>query len=131
MIQRERSPVRRLGMRLLGRSLLKSHPFEEAFFRPLALEMRAALSMPLMLLGGVTRLDSIRRAMREGFEFVAMARALLREPDLVRRYQSGRASESLCTHCNLCMIEMERGGTRCVLVDEASGAAPPVPPGGP
>ena len=130
MIQRERSPVRRLGMRLLGRSLLKSHPFEEAFFRPLAREMRAALSMPLMLLGGVTRLESIRQAMREGFEFVAMARALLREPDLVRRYQSGAASESLCTHCNLCMTEMERAGTRCVLVPETaprSPAAGPVP----
>jgi 2,4-dienoyl-CoA reductase-like NADH-dependent reductase (Old Yellow Enzyme family) len=87
--------------------------------------MRAALSMPLMLLGGVTRLDSIRQAMREGFEFVAMARALLREPDLVRRYQSGYARESRCTHCNLCMLEMERAGTRCVLVEEGSGAAAP------
>lgn len=95
---------------------MKAHPFEEAFFRPLARQVRAAVSMPLMLLGGVTQLETIRAAMRDGFEFVALARALLREPDLPRRYQSGHAAESLCTHCNCCMVEMERGGTRCVLV---------------
>jgi 2,4-dienoyl-CoA reductase-like NADH-dependent reductase (Old Yellow Enzyme family) len=117
MIERERSVVRRLGMRLLAPSLVKAYPFEEAFFLPHARRIRSAVSMPLMLLGGVTRLETIRAALREGFEFVAMARALLREPDLVRRYQAERARESLCTHCNRCMLEMERAGTRCVLID--------------
>jgi 2,4-dienoyl-CoA reductase-like NADH-dependent reductase (Old Yellow Enzyme family) len=134
MIRRERSLVRRVGMRLVARSLLRSHPFEEAFFRPLARQLRAAVALPLMLLGGVTRLDTIRQAIREGFEFVAMARALLREPDLVRRYRSGQAAESRCTHCNHCMLEMERAGTRCVLVEPSPGApraAPAAPPGGP
>jgi 2,4-dienoyl-CoA reductase-like NADH-dependent reductase (Old Yellow Enzyme family) len=134
MIRRERSLVRRVGMRLVARSLLRSHLFEEAFFRPLARQLRAAVALPLMLLGGVTRLDTIRQAMREGFEFVAMARALLREPDLVRRYRSGQAAESRCTHCNHCMLEMERAGTRCVLVEPSPGApraAPAAPPGGP
>ena len=39
--------------------------------------------MPLMLLGGINRLDTMERAMAAGFDFVAMGRALLREPDLV------------------------------------------------
>jgi 2,4-dienoyl-CoA reductase-like NADH-dependent reductase (Old Yellow Enzyme family) len=127
MIERERSLVRRLGMRWLAPSLVKAHPFEEAFFLPLARRVRSAVSMPLMLLGGVTKLETIRSALREGFEFVAMARALLREPDLVRRYGSGRASGSLCTHCNRCMLEMERGGTRCVLIDPPRPAPPAAP----
>ena len=124
MIERERSTLRRLGMRLLAPALVKEYPFEEAFFLPQARRVRAALSLPLMLLGGVTRLETIRGALREGFEFVAMARALLREPDLVRRYQAAGAAESLCTHCNRCMVEMERGGTRCVLVDPPEPTAP-------
>jgi 2,4-dienoyl-CoA reductase-like NADH-dependent reductase (Old Yellow Enzyme family) len=56
--------------------------------------------------------------MREGFEFVALGRALLREPDLVRRLATGAASESLCVHCNKCMPTIYRG-THCVLAPEA------------
>lgn len=114
MIAAERSPLRRLGLRLFAPSIVKPYPFEEAFLLPAARRVRAAVRMPLMLLGGVTRLATMRAAMAEGFEFVAMARALLFDPDLVRHYQEG-AGESGCTHCNRCMTAMERGGTRCVL----------------
>ena len=44
--------------------------------------------MPLILLGGINRLDTIEGALAEGFELVAMARALLREPDLPNRLQA-------------------------------------------
>jgi 2,4-dienoyl-CoA reductase-like NADH-dependent reductase (Old Yellow Enzyme family) len=100
-------------MRLFAPSIVTKYEYEETFFLPLARRVRAAVRMPLMLLGGVTSLASIQRAMAEGFDFVAMARALLCEPDLVRRYQTGLATRSACTHCNECMIEMEKGGTRC------------------
>ncbi|MFC6937769.1 hypothetical protein ACFQHO_50880 [Actinomadura yumaensis] len=53
-------------------------------------------------------------AMAEGFEFVAMARALLREPDLVNRVQRDAGTPSLCIHCNKCMPTIF-SGTRCVL----------------
>jgi 2,4-dienoyl-CoA reductase-like NADH-dependent reductase (Old Yellow Enzyme family) len=71
--------------------------------------------MPLILLGGINRLDTVQRALAEGFEFVAMARALLRQPDLVALLQRGVTSESLCIHCNKCMPTIYRG-THCVLV---------------
>jgi 2,4-dienoyl-CoA reductase-like NADH-dependent reductase (Old Yellow Enzyme family) len=71
--------------------------------------------MPLILLGGINRLDTIERALHDGFAFVQMARALLREPDLLRRMQEDRSYESLCIHCNKCMPTIYRG-TRCVLV---------------
>ena len=49
-------PLVRLGMRTpVGRSFLKEYPFEEAYFRDKALRFRAALAMPLMLLGGINR----------------------------------------------------------------------------
>ena len=41
--------------------------------------------MPLILLGGITNRETMDLAMAEGFEFVAMARALLAEPDLINR----------------------------------------------
>ena len=54
--------------------------------------------------------------MAEGFEFVAMARALLREPDLVNRIRSEPRTQSLCIHCNKCMPTIF-SGARCVLVE--------------
>jgi 2,4-dienoyl-CoA reductase-like NADH-dependent reductase (Old Yellow Enzyme family) len=106
-------PIRSL-FKLFGSRFLVSYPFEEAYFLPHARNFRAALRMPLVLLGGITRRDTIEQAMREGFEFVALGRALLREPDLPARMQRGTASESLCVHCNKCMATIYRG-THCVL----------------
>jgi 2,4-dienoyl-CoA reductase-like NADH-dependent reductase (Old Yellow Enzyme family) len=111
------APVR-LGFRFIGGRFLKSYPFEEAFFLPYARQFLDALSTPLILLGGITKLETIESALAEGFSFVAMARALLREPDLVARMESGAASPSLCIHCNKCMPTIY-SGTRCVLVDDS------------
>ena len=105
-----------IGTRIAGRRFLKTYPFEEAFLLPLAKRVREAVTMPLILLGGINRVDTIHRAMREGFEFVAMARALLMEPDLVERMRSGQATEGTCIHCNRCMASIY-SRTRCVLVD--------------
>lgn len=104
----------RLGFRLLGRALLREYPFEEAYFLPMARYFRRALSLPLILLGGINGIASIRQAMAEGFEYVAMGRALLREPDLVGRLQAGLATQGTCIHCNKCMVSIY-SGTRCVL----------------
>ena len=108
--------VARLGLRVVGRRFLRAYPFEEAYFRADALRFRAALRMPLVLLGGINRRETMEQAMADGFEFVAMARALLREPDLVATMQAGESSAALCIHCNRCMPTIYTG-TRCVLVD--------------
>jgi len=114
-------PALRLGFRLFGHRFLPSYPFEEAFFLPYARQFRQALSMPLILLGGINRLDTIENALAEDFSFVAMARALLREPDLVDKMRRGSSTQSLCIHCNKCMPTIYRG-TRCVLVGDPGPA---------
>ncbi len=117
MIQNEKNAATRFGMRVFGPFLIRPYPFEEAFFRTSALRFRAALRLPLMLLGGITRLDTMERAIGEGFELLAMGRALIRDPDLPRRMQAGELTASRCVPCNLCVVEMERGAARCVLRD--------------
>jgi 2,4-dienoyl-CoA reductase-like NADH-dependent reductase (Old Yellow Enzyme family) len=104
----------RAGFKLVGKRFMPSYPFEEAFFLPYARQFRQALDMPLILLGGINRLDTVERAVELGFPLVAMARALLREPDLVQKMQKGLSTESLCVHCNKCMPTIY-SGTRCVL----------------
>jgi len=110
----------RLGFKLAGTRFLKDYPFEEAFFLPYARQFKDALDLPLILLGGVNRLATVEDALGEGFAFVAMARALLREPDLVARWERGETTEGLCIHCNKCMPTIYQG-TRCVLVEGPAG----------
>ncbi|MFJ1839503.1 hypothetical protein ACIOJ9_37295 [Streptomyces sp. NPDC088175] len=74
------------------------------------------MRLPMILLGGITGRPVMDLAMREGFAYVAMARALLREPDLVNRLRDDATTPSLCIHCNKCM-PTNFTGTRCVLVD--------------
>ena len=105
------------GIRIFGSYFFRAYPYEEAYFLPYARQFREALSMPLILLGGISDLETLELAMAEGFEFAAMGRALLREPDLPHRYQQGRASHSLCVHCNKCMPTIYQG-THCVLIPQ-------------
>src|SRR5580693_1575753 len=72
--------------------------------RMTAKQFRAELTIPLILLGGITNRETMDLAMAEGFQFVAMGRALLAEPDLINRIaRDGAAVRSACTHCNRCM----------------------------
>jgi 2,4-dienoyl-CoA reductase-like NADH-dependent reductase (Old Yellow Enzyme family) len=107
-----------LGLRLMGHRIFPELPFEEAFFLPFARQFRAELSMPLILLGGINRLDTIEGALAEGFELTAMARALLREPDLPNRMRTDASHPNgLCVHCNKCLPTIY-SRTRCVLADD-------------
>ena len=65
--------------------------------------MRAEIKSPLIALGGIVDRPSIDRALDAGFDFVAMGRSLLREPDLVNRIAADASTPSLCIHCNRCM----------------------------
>lgn len=108
----------RPGMRLMAPRLFPSYPFAEGFFLPEARQFRAALTMPLTYLGGVNRLDTAQAAIDEGFDFVAMGRALLREPDLVETWRQGRRTDGRCDHRNRCVPTIY-SGTRCELVESA------------
>jgi len=106
-----------LGLRVMGHRIFPELPYEEGFFLPMARQFRAELTMPLVLLGGINHRATIDQAMAEGFEFVAMARALLREPDLPNRLAADDTATGLCIHCNKCLPTIY-SGTRCVLVDD-------------
>ncbi|GAB4585506.1 NADH:flavin oxidoreductase [Nocardia sp. IFM 10818] len=106
-------PAARWGFRAAGRAFLKEYPYRDAYLLERARHFRRELSMPLILLGGITDLDSMRLARIEGFDFVAMARALLREPNLLHRIRSDATTRSACVHCNQCMPTIYTG-TRCI-----------------
>ena len=105
--------AKRAVARVLLPRMIRDHAFEEAFFLPTARRFRAAVDLPLMLLGGVTRLDTMTRALAEGFDFVALGRALIRQPDLVARLATGDLDASPCVPCNECMAYVGLRPTVC------------------
>lgn len=116
----QRMPLKTLtkaGMRMGGAAFFKKYPWQPLYFLEQAKQFRAELSLPLILLGGINDRPSIETAMAEGFEFVAMGRALLREPDLVNQMQAEPAHRSKCIHCNLCMSTIYLG-THCHLAEK-------------
>jgi 2,4-dienoyl-CoA reductase-like NADH-dependent reductase (Old Yellow Enzyme family) len=103
----------KLGTFMYTRLFVQEYPFQELFFLEEARLLRKRVKIPVVLTGGVTSRKSLDIAMREQFELVGMARALVHEPGLVTRLANGSAERSGCVPCNECLGTMERGGIRC------------------
>jgi 2,4-dienoyl-CoA reductase-like NADH-dependent reductase (Old Yellow Enzyme family) len=104
-------------LELGGKNFYREYPYREAYLLDEAKLFRAELSMPLILLGGITNRDTMDLAMAEGFQFVAMGRALLAEPDLINRIKADgdqRTVRSVCTHNNQCVLSIY-SQTHCVV----------------
>ncbi len=107
----------RVGMTLFGRLLVPAHPFAEAFFLDEARQVRTAVRLPLVLVGGLRSRAAIAAALAEGFDLVALGRPLIHDPDFVRKLERGELERSGCEPCNVCVAEMDRGGVRCPRAD--------------
>lgn len=117
MIQSEASALHRFMLRLGGGRLFPSLPYRELYFLEQARRVREAVSVPLIYLGGVSSAEAIRTILvDEGFDMVAIGRALVYDPDMTNRLRDEPDYVSGCTHCNGCVASMALpGGTRCVL----------------
>ena len=103
------------GVRMVGRLMIPTVPFREAYFLDDALKFRQALpDMPMVYVGGLVSRSSIDRVLDAGFEAVQMGRALLSEPDFVNRLQRGQGDvRSRCRHSNYCIARMYTLDMRC------------------
>lgn len=110
----------KLAALLLGRLLIRKVPFTEAYFLEDALQVRRATRLPLVLVGGIRKLERMAEVVERGFDFLAMARPLIREPDLVRKLETGVAAEARCVPCNKCLASVARGPVRCELSGPAA-----------
>jgi 2,4-dienoyl-CoA reductase-like NADH-dependent reductase (Old Yellow Enzyme family) len=93
---------------------LLSEPEEEAYFLPWARAVRAAVDTNIVLVGGMRRTQTMNRILADGdADFVALARPLIREPDLVRQLADGRTGRVDCTSCNICLLHEGHHSLRC------------------
>jgi 2,4-dienoyl-CoA reductase-like NADH-dependent reductase (Old Yellow Enzyme family) len=109
------NPIIALGMWIQSLSEPKNVVFRENYLRELSQKIRASVNMPLAYLGGVTSQDGTQQAMADGFDCIALGRALVHDPAFVNKLQSSEVIKSGCTACNRCVTMMySPAGTFCV-----------------
>ena len=95
-----------IGVRMVGKYMIPSVPFKEAYFLEDALKFRKALHMPLIYVGGLIARDKIEEVLNDGFQFVAMARALVNDPGFVNRMKTDEHARVDCGHSNYCVARI-------------------------
>lgn len=95
------------GVRMVGKWMIPTVPFREAYFLDDALKFREALpDAHLVYVGGLVSRAKIDEVLGHGFEAVQMARALLNEPDFVNRMKREEDARCSCGHSNYCIARM-------------------------
>ena len=91
-------------MRELARS--KDPALKEALYAGYASRIREVTKpTPLALVNGIRSLVCMESIMKKGIaDIISMSRPFIKEPDLVKRLQSGQ-DKATCTSCNLCESE--------------------------
>ena len=88
------------GVRMVGKYMIPTVPFKEAYFLDDALKFRNELpDMPLVYVGGLVAREKIDEA-------VQMGRALLNEPGFVNRMREEEKARCNCRHSNYCIARM-------------------------
>ncbi len=89
--------------------------FRELYFWEYSARIREQVAIPLAYLGGVKSADNVAQCMAAGFDAVALARALLREPNLPQKWREEPGEPSLCDNCNSCIAYIYHpAGTWCI-----------------
>lgn len=95
------------GVRMVGKWMIPTVPFKEAYFLEDALKFRTEIKdIPLVYVGGLVSREKIDEVLDYGFEFVQMARALLNEPGFVNRMREEEKARCNCKHSNYCIARM-------------------------
>lgn len=83
------------------------------FYLDRAKAVRAAVKLPLILVGGVRKLEDIDAILDAGIDFVSAARPFICQPDFYRHLEQGE--ESPCIGCTKCLGNIwSKEGRRCV-----------------
>lgn len=75
----------------------------EGYFRAAAMALAEITDVPVVLVGGLRSIEKINQYLSDSkIEYVSLSRPLIREPNLIQRWQAGETAPSLCVSCNTC-----------------------------
>lgn len=88
---------------------------EPAYNVPYAREIKKLVDVPIIAIGGINSLELAEKILNDGSaDFIALARPLIREPNLPNRWLKGEGNTGVeCIYCNAC-ISPGRKGLRCI-----------------
>ena len=89
---------------------------DQAYFRRAARTLKKMSNIPVILIGGIRSYLLAERLVAEGVtDYIALSRPLIREPMLIKRWQSGDLRKATCISCNGCFGPARSGrGILCV-----------------
>jgi len=88
----------------------KHLPEREGYYREEARQYKEKVTVPLILVGGFRSLAVSEKFLQEGIcDFIALCRPLIREPELIRRWQEGNTAPSECISDNRCFVPIRNG----------------------
>ncbi len=95
-------------------------PDKEAYNLELAKAVKKQVSCPVISVGGFRSLEISQKAVEDDkIDFIALARPLIREPDLAVKWQTRTTDIAECISCNKCFMPgMSKGGIACVAKTE-------------
>jgi 2,4-dienoyl-CoA reductase-like NADH-dependent reductase (Old Yellow Enzyme family) len=90
---------------------------KEAYFRDEARAFKERLDVPLILVGGMRSFHLVEKLVEEGYaDYISMSRPFIREPNLVKRWESGDLSKATCVSDSKCFGPIMAGeGMYCVV----------------
>ncbi len=82
---------------------------QEGFSRDWCRQIKNAGATTIMT-GGLRSFELVEEIVTKGeTDFIGLCRPLIREPDLIRRWQNGDHAKSTCISCNRCAIAVSKG----------------------
>jgi 2,4-dienoyl-CoA reductase-like NADH-dependent reductase (Old Yellow Enzyme family) len=95
-------------------------PAEEGYYRDAAKALKAAIDLPLVLVGGIRSFSRAEQFIAEGrADLIAFGRPLIAEPGLIHRWRKGDHRTAACLSCNRCYVPLLAGqGVACVMQNE-------------
>jgi 2,4-dienoyl-CoA reductase-like NADH-dependent reductase (Old Yellow Enzyme family) len=113
-VHRDRNALYRFGMRHFGRYIVRPPPLTEAFNRHASRAIKERVDVPVMLVGGITKLSTMEDVLDSGdADLVSLCRPLIADARFPGKLEKGTHTESICVHCNLCLAYMATGPLRC------------------
>ncbi len=103
-----------LSVRLIGKWLIPPVTFTENYFLEDARKFQGQLKLPLVYVGGVLSKENIDEVLKAGFDVVAIARALIKDPDFILKIHMEELQKSSCDTCNHCIAVMHNGPFECI-----------------
>lgn len=88
--------------------IVKSSKPEKLYNVDAAAQIKKAVAIPVIVVGGIDNLPDIERIIGNGLcDYVSMSRPLIIEPNLAQKFAEGRQVKSRCINCNFCLVAKE------------------------